>query len=114
MTITINIYKRYFLVLTPTEWFIWPVWNRDWNHTYKAKQIEAAFDSDETGKQGQQYVVLAVKTDLYIKFLFFDLHFPWWKTNKDAASIYPANYKWQDDPDYNKKYQALIETEYFS
>lgn len=114
--ITITIYKNYKLVITPTDWFIWPVWKRDWNQTFKTKQIEIAFKwTDNTEKNyGTHYATYRAQTDFYIWVLFFRVHFPSWWTSEEVASIYPANYNWKDDPDYDEKYQRLADTGYFA
>lgn len=113
--ITITIYKNYKLILMFTDWFIWPVWKRNWDVTYSSEQIEVAFDTGSLDRPvGSHYIPLHAQTDFYIWFLFFKFHFPKWHTFEDVASIYPANYNWKDDPDYDKKYQQLANSGYFA
>lgn len=115
MIITITIYKHWKLVITPTDWFIWPVWKRDWNQTYRTKQVEVAFKVQSIDRPtGSHYVARHAQTDFYIWILFVRLHFPLWHTFKDVAEIFPANYSWKDDPDYDKKYKQLANTGYFA
>lgn len=113
MIINITIYKNIRLAITLLDWFIWPIWRRNHDITYQRRHIEVAWRHPDTENVQTESHVIKKQTDFYIWLLCFRLHFPSWWRNKDVASIYPENYKWREDPEYNEKYDRLCETEYF-
>lgn len=113
--ITITIYNNIKLVITPMEWFVWPIFKRDWGKTYHVKQLEIAYKFAEDTEKNYRthYVTRRAQTNFYIWILFVQIHFPSWWTCPYISTIYPEDYDWRKDPDYDKKYKALAATDYF-
>lgn len=113
MIINITIYKNVKLVITPLEWFIWPVVKRDWSNIYRNEYIKIPLYEGVNPRAQTQEVKYRTQTNVCVSLLLFQLHFPVWYTDKVISSIYPSKYDWRSDPDHAKKYKALCETEYF-
>lgn len=115
MIINITIYKNVKLVITPLEWFIWPVVKRGNVHRRRYIKIpKYNVARPWTIDQHQQELIYSNQTKDCVWFLCFQFHFLMWHPIESIASIYPAKYNWQHDPHHFEKYNLLCDTtDYF-
>lgn len=83
---------------------LWPNWFR--YNTFHRKKGDSVVVGPRSEPQARHWLCLVT-----IQFLFFEMVIPYWQKTK-AGKMYPVNYTYTEDPDYEKKleeYQAECE-----